>query len=110
MRLEGLAGDHALADGHRVRDRPRVLGRRQAAEAAVEDQPAADKVDDCARARFLREPVICLAAHVGPDARAGREQLGPDELEFVVVGVAAGLERACLPRSQLRRPFGEKGL
>ena len=108
MRLEGFASDCATADGHRVRDGPRVLGWREASEAAVEDQTAADEVDDRACARLLREPIVRFVAHVDPDARAGREELGPDELELVVVGVAARFERARLPRSQSRRPLSEQ--
>ena len=98
--FEGLAGDYALADGHRVRDRPCVLGRREAAEAAVEYKAAADEIDDRARARFFGEPIVRLVAHACPDARAGGEKLRPDEFELVVVGIAAGLEGACLARTQ----------
>ena len=105
--LERLASDRARADGHRVRDRPRVLGRRKAAEAAVEDQTAADEVDDRACAGFLRKPIVRLGARVIPDARASRKQLGPDKFEFVIVGVAARFEGARLAWSQARRPFGE---
>ena len=106
--LEGFASDCAIADDHRVRDRPRVLGRREASEAAVEDEAAADEVDDRTCARLLREPIICLVAQVDPDARAGREKLGPDEFELVVVGVATRFEGARLLRPQGRCPLGEQ--
>ena len=110
VRLELFARKAAVDGRLRVGHGARALGWRDASEAAVEHEPAAYIVQDGARARLLREPVVGLAALRAPDARAGGEQLGADEFELIIVGVSARVVGPRLPWAQSGRSFGEECL
>ena len=54
VRFELLTGEAAVDGGHRIGDRPRAFGGRDATKATVQDEPPANVVEDGAYACLLR--------------------------------------------------------